>query len=504
MSKRLLLVLFRDFLDSRFRGNDTVRRFRGNDTSKVFSNSVLFLGVFLISLIMSLPVFACVGARPLAMGGAFIGVADDANATYWNPAGLTQIEDVEFTYTPTLYDRDTVNYDDFVSFVTPLKIERYNMGNLGVSFVNSGTKSVDDETSDRWYGVSYGKEIFSGLSLGLNLRQERYEWEIKKGYYIEGTTVIGPIEDSDKDIGADLALFYKLDKLSMGVLYQNINEPEFNLFDGRYRAKAVRNLRPGIAFRPDDKTIISAELYDITGETSSAEGNLRLGVERWFDLPHEGTSLALRWGGYNVNADDKDNRALTGGIGLKWDNEILGSREKSYPFSVSLDYAVMGWADLDHYTHFLGFTVTVPFESFDESAKTGYKQKNSRWVSNNFDKQITASSEQTEVKAVSIVEQLIQEEEMTPLKKKKIQYYVNVYEKLQEYLANKIIPVKGKAQVFFTVREDGRLKDIAVNSPEYGLKEIVEEALSEITYFPQIPQDLKDREIDFALDVTIG
>ena len=29
-----------------------------------------------------------VGIRALGMGGAFVGVADDASATYWNPAGL--------------------------------------------------------------------------------------------------------------------------------------------------------------------------------------------------------------------------------------------------------------------------------------------------------------------------------------------------------------------------------------------------------------------------------
>jgi hypothetical protein len=38
-----------------------------------------------------------VGARALAMGGAFVAVADDATAAYWNPAGLAQLEGREFT-----------------------------------------------------------------------------------------------------------------------------------------------------------------------------------------------------------------------------------------------------------------------------------------------------------------------------------------------------------------------------------------------------------------------
>jgi long-subunit fatty acid transport protein len=37
-----------------------------------------------------------VGARAMGMGGAFIGVADDSSALYWNPGGLCQIRRMEF------------------------------------------------------------------------------------------------------------------------------------------------------------------------------------------------------------------------------------------------------------------------------------------------------------------------------------------------------------------------------------------------------------------------
>ena len=38
-----------------------------------------------------------VGARALGMGGAYTALGDDANALYWNPAGLSKIEKREFT-----------------------------------------------------------------------------------------------------------------------------------------------------------------------------------------------------------------------------------------------------------------------------------------------------------------------------------------------------------------------------------------------------------------------
>jgi len=43
-----------------------------------------------------------VGARPLGMGGAFVGLADDENAAFYNPAALAFLEDLGFT---SLYSR---------------------------------------------------------------------------------------------------------------------------------------------------------------------------------------------------------------------------------------------------------------------------------------------------------------------------------------------------------------------------------------------------------------
>ena len=38
-----------------------------------------------------------VGSRAQSMGGAYIGVADDYSASFWNPAGLAQMRRLEFT-----------------------------------------------------------------------------------------------------------------------------------------------------------------------------------------------------------------------------------------------------------------------------------------------------------------------------------------------------------------------------------------------------------------------
>jgi tetratricopeptide (TPR) repeat protein len=57
------------------------------------------------------------GARSLGMGKAFFAVSDDASATYWNPAGLTQLDRKEVMALHTTLFADT-SYD-FISYVHP-------------------------------------------------------------------------------------------------------------------------------------------------------------------------------------------------------------------------------------------------------------------------------------------------------------------------------------------------------------------------------------------------
>src|SRR4051812_24538873 len=50
------------------------------------------LAIAWVLLVTARPVaaqtFEVIGTRAAGMGGAFVAVADDASATYWNPAGL--------------------------------------------------------------------------------------------------------------------------------------------------------------------------------------------------------------------------------------------------------------------------------------------------------------------------------------------------------------------------------------------------------------------------------
>ncbi len=80
------------------------------------------------------------GARALGMGGAFLAVADDATAGYWNPAGLAWMRNKSVLYMHSEEQRSQVQYD-FIGLALPQGGEAGSRSALGVSLVRLG---VDD------------------------------------------------------------------------------------------------------------------------------------------------------------------------------------------------------------------------------------------------------------------------------------------------------------------------------------------------------------------------
>jgi hypothetical protein len=235
------------------------------------------------------PADACVGARALAMGGAFVGLADDVSATYWNPAGLIQIEEGarSGTWMRTANHRDEINYKDYVAYA----LRTGPKSALGISYVNYQLLSDWDQ---KWFWLSGAYKVGEKTALGLNVR------------FVNDGVPSG--WSADTDTGVDLSLFHKLDKrTSLGLLVQDVNEPESTATDGisTVRAKWIRNVRPGIAFRPREDLVCSLEVYDALDDGHARD--IRFGVEKRFG------NQALRAGYYG------DTNDIT--VGMGWMNE---------------------------------------------------------------------------------------------------------------------------------------------------------------------------------------
>jgi len=73
-----------------------------------------------------------IGSRALGMGGAYIGVADDYSASFWNPAGLTQIRRLEGFGTLTYGQHKNVASFGSESNLDELTTTRFN--SLGLAY----------------------------------------------------------------------------------------------------------------------------------------------------------------------------------------------------------------------------------------------------------------------------------------------------------------------------------------------------------------------------------
>lgn len=164
-----------------------------------------------------------VGARPLGMGGAFVALANDGTAGYWNPSGLVFLNYPQIVLMHSERFKGEVKYD-YLSFSFPYRSDR----SLGFSLIRLGIDDIAD-TRNAWVDtndngvldpgeIDYDKIIFfSNADYAFFISYSKRQREdftyggniklIKRG--------IG--EDSAFGIGFDIAvLLKKWQRLSLG------------------------------------------------------------------------------------------------------------------------------------------------------------------------------------------------------------------------------------------------------------------------------------------------
>lgn len=315
------------------------RKERGN---RIVTRLLFFLLSFLLLGCQVTRAYAYYGTRPRGMGGAYVAVSDDAWAVRYNPAGLSQLEKGHFSLT-SLVDiarRDDMRPDDAIALAYP-----NDWGTWGVHYVHNrdkvkswvGSACYIDDYTDHMYGLSYGKEILPHCSVGLTARGVTKKLE--SGQYGAATKN----NYSDDYFAVDVGFLYQpFWWLSMGVLGQDLNKPTYTLQDTTYRY--IRNWQPGIAIRPDRKTIIACDISDVTEKSRDTNrdvtNDLMIGIERWF-----GEYVALRGGVHHLTSHDETLEAYTGGLSIKFP-------VKGYKYLV--EYAYIDRHEMDVELHLVG------------------------------------------------------------------------------------------------------------------------------------------------------
>jgi hypothetical protein len=166
------------------------------------------------------------GARPVGMGEAFTGVADDIHAIYWNPAGLATLKHAEITGMHMQYFQ-MIQYE-FAAIAIPTA----ENGTWGVAITNLHTDNIDRRTedtdepigqfsaSDNAYWLSYGRRLNSRLSIGANAKyvHQNLDSVIASAYAADG----GILYETDWH---DLRLGASVQNLGSKVKFQNESDP---------------------------------------------------------------------------------------------------------------------------------------------------------------------------------------------------------------------------------------------------------------------------------------
>jgi len=106
-----------------------------------------------------------VGARSKAMGGAFVGMADDMSAMYWNPAGIAKMKTNGLLLSHTRWIAD-VNFD-YAGLGIPLG----NFGTLGAFFTAVTMPEMKVRTVAQPEGTG---ELFGASDIALGLTYARF------------------------------------------------------------------------------------------------------------------------------------------------------------------------------------------------------------------------------------------------------------------------------------------------------------------------------------------
>lgn len=199
-----------------------------------------------------------VGAKPIALGGAFTSLANNSNAVYYNPAGISQMQfrEVSIFYSPAPFGlKELANGS--VNFVEPTKF-----GTFGLSAKTYGFELYKEITATLTYANNYRKKIYYGANVNYyNLKIQNY--------------------GSDATLGIDVGvLAYLTDLLRWGFSAFNLNRPTV----GTLKDKLPQVYRTGLSVQPRNDLNFVLDVEKDTRYPASVKAGVEYTLYEMVDL----------------------------------------------------------------------------------------------------------------------------------------------------------------------------------------------------------------------------
>ena len=251
------------------------------------------------------------GNRALGMGGAFVGVADDASAMIWNAGGLGVIQRLELQATHSGYV-DLESREDYLSVVLP----SWRWGTAGISvrhFGIDGIESRDDgnvllgdnlSNSETEIALGFGRPVSEAVSVGGTVKLQR---QSLAGF-------------SGSGLGADLGVLARpsallrtpaewMERLTWGISVRNVVQPSIRLDQESVHDPSVIRTgfsyqHPSIAGRP---ALFTLDLEKSRAVTTKVHAGLEvrvhplLGIRTGINGGRLAAGMAVAWRDFVVD-----------------------------------------------------------------------------------------------------------------------------------------------------------------------------------------------------------
>jgi hypothetical protein len=278
------------------------------------------IALFLISL-LSPTTAAAQSARARGMGGAFIGVSDDESATYYNPAGLSQIQGREASMQVKVNERDVFSWNS-MAFTGHIYEDNPREQFSITDYLEHNVLEEPLPRRPKYsYGIAYTEDIrnpefgklVGGEFLGVRKKVRDLQMGIGTRFPIARrmlareslyggikfkfssidryVPLLGTHSSRDTEsMGVGLMYHYN-DRITGGLTVDNL--VQITRGDGVKRDGVALNL--GGALKITKGTTISADATNMTNTANAIQQQYRIGIEKKFIE----NDLTIRMGTWN-------------------------------------------------------------------------------------------------------------------------------------------------------------------------------------------------------------
>jgi len=279
-----------------------------------------------------------VGNRALGMGGAFVAVANDSSATWWNPGALADGPFVDFAIGRAAIEVNELvpawrtDVSQFSLSTPPIGFSYYRLRMTEIP-LGDPTAAADPDREDEQSGIplrylsasQFGATVLysflPGMHAGTTLKYVR--GSMRTGVEDAGLPLSELLERGDDLADTETQHHFDLDigvlavggPLRVGVVVRNVVEVEFDAPDGSAPMLLPRQMRAGVAFDWSSKGVPLTVAFDADLSryvTPSGDRRvLAVGAEHWVVKKR----VALR-GGARFNTVGAEGSVATGGASV--------------------------------------------------------------------------------------------------------------------------------------------------------------------------------------------